>query len=159
MPKSRNIVVFSDGTGQDGGVRADQRLSNICKSATSAKMYRAARVGPDSDVDPREQVAFYDPGLCTDTSASGLTSLRRRLTIHPRKRCPAFDGVQGEITHAQAGRSGIAELPIPLASRRSSSRTRARSAFDSASTARTNSGYDAARWDVSKRVINKFNLR
>ena len=33
MPK--NIVVFSDGTGQDGGVRAEQRMSNIFK------MYRA----------------------------------------------------------------------------------------------------------------------
>src|SRR5689334_845170 len=70
----RNIVIFSDGTGQDGGVHPEQRLSNVYK------MYRAARVGPDNDVDPQEQVAFYDPGLGTDTSAVGLTSIRRKIT-------------------------------------------------------------------------------
>lgn len=70
----RNIVIFSDGTGQDGGVRADQRLSNIYK------MYRAARVGPDNNIDPGEQVVFYDPGLGTETSAVGLTGIRRAIT-------------------------------------------------------------------------------
>lgn len=62
MPK--NILIFSDGTGQAGGVRPDQQLSNIYK------LYRATRVGPDSIIDPKEQVAFYDPGLGT-ASASG----------------------------------------------------------------------------------------
>ncbi len=57
---SKNIVVFSDGTGQDGGVRPEQRMSNVYK------LYRACRVGPDSGIDPREQVAFYDAGLGTD---------------------------------------------------------------------------------------------
>jgi uncharacterized protein (DUF2235 family) len=71
---ARNIVVFSDGTGQDGGVHPEQRLSNVYK------LYRAARVGPDNDIDPDEQVAFYDPGLGTDTSATGLTSLHRKIT-------------------------------------------------------------------------------
>lgn len=70
----KNIVIFSDGTGQDGGVRPEQRFSNIYK------MYRAARVGPDNTIDPAGQVAFYDPGLGTDTSATGLTSIRRRIT-------------------------------------------------------------------------------
>jgi hypothetical protein len=70
----KNIVIFSDGTGQDGGVRPEQRFSNIYK------MYRAARVGPDNNIDPCEQVAFYDPGLGTDTSATGLTSIRRKVT-------------------------------------------------------------------------------
>lgn len=70
MPK--NIVVFSDGTGQDGGVRPEQRWSNIYK------MYRASRVGPDSAIDPREQVVFYDPGLGTEGSATGWTNLGRR---------------------------------------------------------------------------------
>jgi uncharacterized protein (DUF2235 family) len=55
MPK--NILVFSDGTGQAGGLRPDQRLSNIYK------MYRATRSGPDSPINPAQQVAFYDPGL------------------------------------------------------------------------------------------------
>lgn len=55
MPK--NILIFSDGTGQMGGVRPDQRLSNVYK------MYRAMRPGPDSPIKPNEQYAFYDPGL------------------------------------------------------------------------------------------------
>ena len=55
MPK--NILIFSDGTGQMGGQRPDQRLSNIYK------MYRAMRPGSDSSIKPSEQYAFYDPGL------------------------------------------------------------------------------------------------
>ncbi len=49
----KNIVIFSDGTGQAGGVRPDQHLSNIYK------LYRACRTGPDSTINPAEQVAFY----------------------------------------------------------------------------------------------------
>jgi uncharacterized protein (DUF2235 family) len=71
VPVPKNIVIYSDGTGQDGGVRPEQRMSNIFK------MYRATRPGPDSAIDPNEQVAFYDPGLGTDAGASGLTSVRR----------------------------------------------------------------------------------
>jgi hypothetical protein len=55
MPK--NIVIFSDGTGQAGGINFDEARTNIYK------LYRACRVGPDSPIDPSEQVAFYDPGL------------------------------------------------------------------------------------------------
>ncbi|MCP1548422.1 MULTISPECIES: DUF2235 domain-containing protein [Methylorubrum] len=71
MPK--NIVVFSDGTGQEGGLREEQRLSNVYK------LYRVCRVGPDSGIDPRDQVAFYDPGLGTDGSATGFLGAYRRL--------------------------------------------------------------------------------
>src|ERR1700730_4542891 len=71
MPK--NIVVYSDGTGQDGGVRPEQRISNVYK------MYRSSRVHPDNPIDPTEQVCFYDPGLGTDSGASGLTGIMRRL--------------------------------------------------------------------------------
>src|SRR6266536_2418843 len=53
----KNVVIFSDGTGQAGGFRFDEKRSNIYK------LYRATRCGPDSSVDPREQVTFYDPGL------------------------------------------------------------------------------------------------
>lgn len=42
-----------------GGARPDQRLSNVYK------MYRAMRPGPDSPISPKDQVAFYDPGLAT----------------------------------------------------------------------------------------------
>lgn len=66
MPK--NILIFADGTGQVGGVRPDQQLSNIYK------MFRATRGGPDSPIDPRDQMAFYDPGIGT-TNTSGSVSL------------------------------------------------------------------------------------
>jgi uncharacterized protein (DUF2235 family) len=69
MPK--NIVVYSDGTGQDGGVRPEQRVSNVYK------MYRASRTGPENPIDPKDQVAFYDPGLGTDIGATALTAPRR----------------------------------------------------------------------------------
>ncbi len=65
---AKNIVVFSDGTGQDGGVRPEQCLSNVYK------LYRACRVGPENAIDPREQVAFYDAGLGTDVGATALSA-------------------------------------------------------------------------------------
>ena len=64
MPK--NIVIFADGTGQAGGQRPDQSLSNIYK------LFRAARVGPDNRIDPSEQVAFYDPGLGTEEDGGAI---------------------------------------------------------------------------------------
>jgi uncharacterized protein (DUF2235 family) len=65
---AKNIVVFSDGTGQDGGVRPEQTMSNVYK------LYRASRVCPENAIDPTEQVAFYDPGLGTDIGATALTA-------------------------------------------------------------------------------------
>ena len=68
MDKPRkNILIFADGTGQVGGLRPDQRMTNIYK------LYRAMRSGPDSPIDPREQIAFYDPGIGTSTSAGGIS--------------------------------------------------------------------------------------
>jgi uncharacterized protein (DUF2235 family) len=55
MPK--NVLIFSDGTGQSGGITFDENRTNIYK------LFRATRCGPDSIIDPAEQVAFYDPGL------------------------------------------------------------------------------------------------
>jgi uncharacterized protein (DUF2235 family) len=66
MPK--NIVIYSDGTGQDGGIRPEQRVSNVYK------LYRASRVHPDNAINPAEQVCFYDPGLGTDIGVTGLTA-------------------------------------------------------------------------------------
>lgn len=57
MQTPKNILIFADGTGQYGGLRPDQRLSNIYK------MYRAMRPGFASEIDPAKQIAFYDPGL------------------------------------------------------------------------------------------------
>lgn len=62
MPK--NILIFADGTGQVGGIRPDQQLSNVYK------LFRATRIGTDSPIDPKVQVAYYDPGLGT-ANASG----------------------------------------------------------------------------------------
>lgn len=62
----RNIVIYSDGTGQRGGVLFDERRSNIYK------LYRATRCGPDCSVDPAEQYAFYDPGIGTSTGSRGI---------------------------------------------------------------------------------------
>jgi uncharacterized protein (DUF2235 family) len=64
----KNIVVYSDGTGQDGGVRPEQRVSNIYK------MYRASRVSFDNAVDPTAQVTMYDPGLGTDIGTTAFTA-------------------------------------------------------------------------------------
>lgn len=62
----KNILIFSDGTGQAGGLAPEQRLSNVYK------LYRAARIGPDSPIDPAKQVAFYDPGLGTQEEGGPL---------------------------------------------------------------------------------------
>lgn len=66
---SKNILIFADGTGQAGGFRPDQNLSNVYK------LYRATRSGPESPIDPAVQVAFYDPGLGTATN-DGLIRFR-----------------------------------------------------------------------------------
>lgn len=68
------ILIFSDGTGQIGGVSPDQRLSNVYK------MYRAMRPWSDSPVDPNTQVAFYDPGLGAGETG-GMTFRRIRNTL------------------------------------------------------------------------------
>jgi hypothetical protein len=64
MPK--NIVIFSDGTGQAGGITFDEIRTNVYK------LYRATRVGPDTTIDPQEQVAFYDPGLGSPADGAHL---------------------------------------------------------------------------------------
>lgn len=53
----RNIVIYSDGTGQRGGLLLDERRTNVYK------MFRATRSGPDTSIDAGKQLAFYDPGL------------------------------------------------------------------------------------------------
>lgn len=68
------IFIFSDGTGQIGGLRPDQRLSNVYK------MYRATRPGPDSPISPNQQVAFYDPGLGAGET-DGISFRRIRNTL------------------------------------------------------------------------------
>lgn len=54
---AKNILIFSDGTGQAGGLRPDQTLSNVYK------LYRATRTGVRSTIDPKEQFTYYSAGL------------------------------------------------------------------------------------------------
>ena len=42
---SKNILIFSDGTGQAGGLLVDENRSNVYK------LHRGTRVGPDSMID------------------------------------------------------------------------------------------------------------
>ncbi|MFZ0458600.1 MAG: DUF2235 domain-containing protein [Rhodoplanes sp.] len=76
---AKNILIFSDGTGQAGGLRPDQRLTNIYK------LYRATRTGPDSPIDPAKQIALYDPGLGSGEQSGPfwshpVTSIRKLLS-------------------------------------------------------------------------------
>src|ERR1700722_219357 len=64
MPK--NIIIFSDGTGQAGGITFDEVRTNIYK------LYRTCRVGPDTSIDPSAQVAFSDPGLGSPADGSRI---------------------------------------------------------------------------------------
>ncbi|WP_051000261.1 T6SS phospholipase effector Tle1-like catalytic domain-containing protein [Bradyrhizobium diazoefficiens] len=64
--RGRNVIIYSDGTGQAGGFRFDEARTNVYK------MYRASRCGPDSTIDPREQVAFYDPGLGSQADGANI---------------------------------------------------------------------------------------
>src|SRR5262249_20736997 len=63
---SKNILIFSDGTGQAGGLFVDENRSNVYK------LYRGTRVGPDSIIDPHRQLAFYDPGLGSNADGSQM---------------------------------------------------------------------------------------
>ncbi|MNE18286.1 hypothetical protein D3C80_1113110 [compost metagenome] len=75
MPK--NILIFSDGTGQAGGLLPDERRSNVYK------LFRATRCGPDSAINPDQQVAFYDAGLGSASDADDIKigPLRRMYNV------------------------------------------------------------------------------
>ena len=55
----KRILVFADGTGNEGGLLPEERQTNVYK------LYNATRVGPGSRIDPKEQVAFYVNGIGT----------------------------------------------------------------------------------------------
>lgn len=56
---SKRILIFCDGTGNEGGLLPDESRTNVYK------LYRATRTGPDSTVDPHSQLAFYVQGVGT----------------------------------------------------------------------------------------------
>jgi len=74
MPK--NILIFSDGTGQAGGLTPDENVSNIYK------LFRATRCGPDSDIGPRDQLTFYDPGLGSQPESGVFGAERAYRWVH-----------------------------------------------------------------------------
>jgi len=69
---AKNIIIFSDGTGQAGGINFDEARTNVYK------LYRPCRVGPDTPINPAEQVAFYDPGLGSAADGSQFKIGRMR---------------------------------------------------------------------------------
>jgi uncharacterized protein (DUF2235 family) len=56
---AKNILIFADGTGNEGGLLPDESRTNVYK------LFRATRTGPDSIIDPSRQLAFYIPGIGT----------------------------------------------------------------------------------------------
>jgi uncharacterized protein (DUF2235 family) len=67
----RNILIFADGTGNEGGLLPDESRTNVYK------LFRATRTGPDSNVDPLKQIAFYVQGI--GTPVNGYTTLTARV--------------------------------------------------------------------------------
>ena len=57
----KNILIFSDGTGQAGGYMPDEARSNVYK------LFRATRVCPDTSIDPKPR---------------SLSTRRSRLAVH-----------------------------------------------------------------------------
>lgn len=93
MPK--NIVILSDGTGQRGGRFFDEARTNIYK------LYRATRCGPDSAIDPREQLAFYDPGLGTLQREGNIFIRTWRLIYNLVSQATGL-GITGNIVNCYA---------------------------------------------------------
>ena len=73
-PDGKDILIFSDGTGQVGGLRPDQRLSNVYK------LFRAMRPDDNAAISPRRQVAFYDPGLGASEGGGDLFARLVRIS-------------------------------------------------------------------------------
>jgi uncharacterized protein (DUF2235 family) len=55
----KNILIFADGTGNEGGLLPDESRTNVCS------LFRATRIGRESPIDPAQQLAFYVPGVGT----------------------------------------------------------------------------------------------
>jgi uncharacterized protein (DUF2235 family) len=72
---AKNILVFADGTGNEGGLLPDESRTNVYK------LYRATRTGPDSIIDPKKQLALYVPGIGTPTARHDSRSDRFKETI------------------------------------------------------------------------------
>lgn len=69
---ARNILVFADGTANEGGLLPDETRTNVYK------LFRATRVGPETSIDPDRQLAFYIAGIGTPMPGAAA-SWRSRL--------------------------------------------------------------------------------
>ena len=92
---AKNVLIFSDGTGQVGGFRFDEERTNIYK------LYRATRVGPDTGIDPREQVTFYDPGLGSIADGGNLAGRAVRWIYNLVSKVTGF-GITANIVDCYA---------------------------------------------------------
>jgi hypothetical protein len=70
--RARSIVIFSDGTGQRGGVYFDEARTSVYK------LFRATRVEANTNIDPARQLAFWPP-LAICHPGRETTSVSRRL--------------------------------------------------------------------------------
>lgn len=71
---TKNILIFVDGTGNQGGLLPDESRTNVYK------LFRATRAGPDSSIDPSKQIAFYIHGIGTSGSQSSFSRRCRNVT-------------------------------------------------------------------------------
>jgi uncharacterized protein (DUF2235 family) len=72
---SKNILIFADGTGNEGGLLPDESRTNIYK------LFRATRTGPDTCIDPKKQIAFYIPGIGTAVDGKSGWLARKQYTV------------------------------------------------------------------------------
>jgi uncharacterized protein (DUF2235 family) len=72
---SKNILMFSDGTGNEGGLLPDESRTNVYK------LYAATRTGPDSPINPAQQLSFYVPGIGTPAPFHNSSWERARDTV------------------------------------------------------------------------------
>ena len=70
---AKNILVFADGTGNEGGLVPDESRSNVYK------LFRATRNGPDCRINPQKQIAFYLHGIGTSTPGASPHKIRQKL--------------------------------------------------------------------------------
>jgi uncharacterized protein (DUF2235 family) len=69
---TKNILIFADGTGNEGGLLPDESRTNVYM------LFRATRTGPDSSNDPLKQVAFYVHGIGTPGEGHPALAARAR---------------------------------------------------------------------------------
>ena len=87
--KGKNIVVFSDGTGQDGG------------SGHNTNVYKTFNLILDRSAD---QISFYDPGLGTGfRKFTGNVKKDRQGIRDALAQIKEFDGITGKMTFTEEG--------------------------------------------------------